>query len=161
MHMQIQCPRLPPSAQKRKFCLGMITVRQTTKINMHKHAVYTQCTLTSVKITFGIRKCVWCLVSNHEHYTFCMYIVCHNSLWNHREKIKLKCLGTRLRQIIQISDICWWNLYPHPHIVCTWMFFKYWYVIPKFLYQVPIPACEGKRFEIWHQDNLLSFRYYT
>ena len=48
----------------------MIIVQQTTKIYMHKHAVYMQCTLISVRITFGIRKCVWCLVSNHEHYTF-------------------------------------------------------------------------------------------
>ena len=118
MHMQIQCPRLLPSAQKRKFCLGMITVRQTTKINMHKHAVYTQCTLTSVKITFGIRKCVWCLVSNHKHYAFVctLYVimVCGIIVKNLNSSAWERGLDRSFKYPISVDETC-----IHIHILCV------------------------------------------
>ena len=79
---------------------------QTTKINMHSMHVYIQCTLISVRITFGIRKFVWCLVSNHDNYTFLMYIVCHNGLSNGQTQVPGNETSMVLRQIIQISNIC-------------------------------------------------------
>ena len=77
---QIKVPKTATLCPNRKNILPwvwmMIIVPQSTKINIH---VYIQCTVISVRMTFGI-KCMWCLVPNHEHYTFLctLYVIMLN-----------------------------------------------------------------------------------